>query len=95
MGNQQRLMNRWEAAKRVGVPKKTLDDYILHVRHGKAFGFDFARFKNQRIGLLRDFVEEERERQWRLSGNRRRISSIFPEEMDDNYTFLELLDSRR
>ena len=30
-----------DAAQKVGVAKKSLDDYLLQLRFGKKFGFDF------------------------------------------------------
>mmetsp|Transcript_30947 Transcript_30947/g.28137 ORF Transcript_30947/g.28137 Transcript_30947/m.28137 type:complete len:116 (+) Transcript_30947:707-1054(+) len=30
-----------DAAKKLGVAKKSLDDYLLQIRHAKMFGFDF------------------------------------------------------
>lgn len=35
-----------EAAGQVGVIKKTLDDYLLQIRNGKRFGFNFNKRKN-------------------------------------------------
>ena len=30
-----------DAAKKVGIPKKSLDDYLLQIRTGIRYGFDF------------------------------------------------------
>lgn len=39
-----------DAANHVGVIKKTLDDYLLQIRNGKRFGFNFQKRKNEKIG---------------------------------------------
>lgn len=49
-----------EAAQMLGLSKKSLDDYLLQVRHGLKRGFDFERHKNRSIGFLRDFIKENR-----------------------------------
>jgi hypothetical protein len=46
-----------EAAQRVGVPKKSLDDYMLVIKHAKMYGFDFEKNKNMRFGLVRAYVK--------------------------------------
>uniref|UniRef100_A0A7S3CQ69 Uncharacterized protein n=1 Tax=Strombidium rassoulzadegani TaxID=1082188 RepID=A0A7S3CQ69_9SPIT len=50
------------------IPKKTIDDYILHVRYGKFFNFDFGTHRESRIGVLRRFVEEKRREQKKSMG---------------------------
>lgn len=47
---------REEAAKIVSVPKKTLTDYLLLIRQGRHFGFDFKVYKFSKFGVLRSFV---------------------------------------
>jgi hypothetical protein len=44
-----------EAAQRVGVSKKTLDDYCRQLRDGKKNNFDFNLYRNHLMGLLRGF----------------------------------------
>ena len=46
-----------EAAHKVGVSKKSLDDYLLQLRFGKKFGFDFEANKTEKVGKLRLFVK--------------------------------------
>lgn len=45
------------AALKVGISKKTLDDYLLQIRCGKKYGFNFNKHLNDRIGKLRSFVK--------------------------------------
>ena len=61
--NEQAQLQRWsleDAANKVGVSKKSLDDYLLQLRFGKKFGFDFEQNKDQKVGILRLFVKNEK-----------------------------------
>ncbi len=49
-----------EAAKIVGIAKKTLDDYLLQLRAGKKYGFDFQTNKDAKVGVLRAFVKSRK-----------------------------------
>eukprot|EP00826_Nyctotherus_ovalis_P043927 TRINITY_DN468_c0_g1_i11.p1 TRINITY_DN468_c0_g1~~TRINITY_DN468_c0_g1_i11.p1 ORF type:complete len:157 (+),score=51.89 TRINITY_DN468_c0_g1_i11:425-895(+) len=51
-----------EAAALVGISKKTLDDYLLQLRAGKKYGFDFNMYKDEKVGMLRTFVKEKKGR---------------------------------
>ena len=46
-----------DAAKKVGISKKSLDDYLLQLRYGKKYNFDFNSHKEDKIGVLRAFVK--------------------------------------
>jgi hypothetical protein len=48
-----------DAAKKVGISKKSLDDYLLQLRAAKNFGFDFNANKDKKIGYLRSFVKSK------------------------------------
>ena len=50
-----------EAAVKVQISKKSLDDYLLQIRYGKKFGFDFEKNKHEKVGSLRQFVREKKE----------------------------------
>ena len=39
----------------MGFSKKSLDDYLLQIRYGSKFGFDFEKHSNEKIGVLRKF----------------------------------------
>ncbi|CAG9311095.1 unnamed protein product [Blepharisma stoltei] len=47
-----------EAAGQVGVSKKSLDDYLLQIRFGRKFGFNFQEHKDDKVGVLRAFVKK-------------------------------------
>ena len=47
-----------KAADKVNVSKKSLDDYLLQIRLGRKYGFDFDKNKYKKIGVLRDYVKE-------------------------------------
>jgi hypothetical protein len=59
-GRKKVRFSREEAAVVVGISKKSLDDYLLFLRHGKRFNFDFEKHKNSLMGVLRKFVNEAR-----------------------------------
>ena len=43
----------------IGISKKSLDDYLLQIRYGRKFGFDFEANSNEGVGKLRTFVKEQ------------------------------------
>ena len=51
------------AAEKVGVSKKSLDDYLLQLRLGRKYGFDFDANKYNKIGVLRDFVKQKKDQE--------------------------------
>ena len=52
-----------EAAKLIDVSKKSLDDYLLQLRFGKKYNFDFIKHKNDKVGVLRAFVKKMKEQE--------------------------------
>lgn len=52
-----------DSAKIIGISKKSLDDYLLQLRLGRKYGFDFNMNRNSKVGLLRSFVKQHREKQ--------------------------------
>lgn len=51
-----------DSAKLVGISKKSLDDYLLQLRFGRMYGFDFLKHQCDNIGVLRKFVRERKAR---------------------------------
>lgn len=49
-----------DAAGKVGVSKKSLDDYLLQLRFGKKYGFDFQKHRNEKVGILRSYVKTQK-----------------------------------
>lgn len=49
-----------DAARYLDVSKKSLDDYLLQLRMGRKYGFDFNSNRNAKVGILRSFVKEKR-----------------------------------
>lgn len=49
-----------EAAQKVGISKKSLDDYLLQLRFGRKFGFDFNIHRDAKVGVLRAFVKKHK-----------------------------------
>lgn len=49
-----------DAAQKVGVSKKSLDDYLLQLRFGRKYGFDFQQHRDDKVGVLRTFVKDKK-----------------------------------
>lgn len=49
-----------DAAKLINISKKSLDDYLLQLRLGRKFGFNFNGNKDNKVGVLRSFVKKNR-----------------------------------
>lgn len=49
-----------EAARFIGLTKRTMERYILCLRHGHQFGFDFKENLHNGNGVLRKFVRQKR-----------------------------------
>ena len=58
---QQDCQSLEDAAKKVGISKKSLDDYFLQLKNGKANGFNFNEHKSDKIGILRNWNKTHRE----------------------------------
>ena len=50
-----------DAAKKVWISKKSLDDYFLQLKNGKANGFNFNEHKNDKIGILRNWNKHHKD----------------------------------
>ena len=48
-------LNLEEASNKVGIKRKTLDDYLKQIRKGREKGFDFNKYKDKPISVLREF----------------------------------------
>ena len=64
-GNAVRRYTLDEAAKKVKISRKTLDDYLLQLRLAKKFGFDFDKHNNDKVGVIRSFVRKKKEEERR------------------------------
>jgi len=58
--NQTQKYSLEEAAKNVGISKKSLDDYLFQIRFGNKYGFNFNEHYNDKVGVLRDFVRQNK-----------------------------------
>lgn len=65
-----------DAAAKVGVSKKSLDDYLLQLRFGKKYGFDFQKHRNDKVGVLRCYVKEQKSKNQKPSGGKVKDSSM-------------------
>ena len=46
-----------QAASEVSISKKSLDDYLLQLRIGKRYGFNFQEHRDDKVGVLRAYVK--------------------------------------
>lgn len=51
-----RMYTLEEAARKVEVSKKTLDDYFIQMRFAHQFCFNIERYRDEKVGVLRQFV---------------------------------------
>lgn len=58
------------------MSKKSLDDYLLQLRFGKKYGFDFSKHKNDKVGKLRYFVKEQKSAAKRKGEKTKEVSMI-------------------
>ena len=63
------------SAKKIDVSKKSLDDYLLQIRMGRKYGFDFDKNKYKKIGVLREFVKKEMEKDTTIKKQKRIIKN--------------------
>ncbi len=49
-----------DAAFKVGISKKSLDDYFLQLKNGQRNGFNFNEHKNDKIGILRAYNKKNK-----------------------------------
>jgi len=50
-------LNLTQAAKVIGLSRKTLDDYYAQIKKAKSQGFDFSKHNKCKMGTLRKFVK--------------------------------------
>ncbi len=53
-------MSLEEAAQKVNISKKSLDDYLFQIRFGNKYHFNFNEHYNDKVGVLRDFVRSKK-----------------------------------
>ena len=49
-----------EAATKVRMSRKSLDDYLSHLRSAKRFGFNFTSNSMEKFGVIRQFVKAKK-----------------------------------
>lgn len=53
-------LNLQDAAKMVGISKKSLDDYYCQLRLGELYNFNFHDNLSEKMGALRSYVKNYR-----------------------------------
>lgn len=56
------------------MSKKSLDDYLLQLRFGKKFGFNFEANRDSKVGVLRSFVKAQKDKLKKQNGNQKMSS---------------------
>ena len=51
-----------EAALKVGMAKRSLDDYIMKIRQARRLGYDFEANADEGFGQLRNFIKRKRQK---------------------------------
>jgi hypothetical protein len=69
-------MSLERASKYVGLSKKSLDDYLLQMRFGAKFGFDFDQHINDKMGVLRQFVKQKKQELKEQTGSQKISSKL-------------------
>lgn len=84
--NNKKKINLQEAAKMLGVSKKSLDDYYCQLRLAEMYDFDFGKHLQEKMGVLRSYVKERKieEEQKRLKPHRhpKKLKVIEDSEID-------------
>ena len=51
------------ASQKIGIAKKTLDDYLKQIREAREHGFDFNKYKDEPIAYLRKFNKDNKNKE--------------------------------
>lgn len=60
--NGKKLYTLEQAAAKLGIHKKTLDDYYYKLKGAQSLGFDIEKNRHEKIGVLRRFVKENKKK---------------------------------
>lgn len=66
-----------DAAKMVGISKKSLDDYFCQLRLGEQYDFDFKSNLDKGIGVLRSYVKQQKTHKIKKNKNHK-----YPKKLD-------------
>lgn len=76
----------------IGVAKKSLDDYLLQLRLGQKYGFNFEKHCNEKIGVLRNYnrVMKKKMKESKFAPGRKRKEEEqdYTEMVRNTFTFL-------
>jgi hypothetical protein len=76
-----------QAAQKLGISKKSLDDYYMNLKYASSFGFNFNENLDIGFGLVRSFVKKYK------NVHTARASDADEEEEDDESTTLQKLQT--
>ena len=57
------------ASQKIGIAKKTLDDYLKQIREAREHGFDFNKYKDEPIAYLRKFNKDNKNKEKKDNNN--------------------------
>jgi len=57
------------ASQKIGIPKKTLDDYLKQIREAREHGFDFNKYKDKPIAFLRNYNKNNKNKEKKDNNN--------------------------
>ena len=65
-------MSLKDAADSVGLSKKTLDEYFNQIKEGRNYGFDFNKYKKDKVNVLRAFVKKKKAQEPKDNNNQKK-----------------------
>lgn len=77
----------------MGVSKKSLDDYLLQLRFGKKYNFDFQKHKDDKVGVLRSFVKKEKGKGKEQTSSSKKSKKRSKSDSEDDEDEQEMSDS--
>ena len=65
-------MSLEDCAHCVKLSKKTLDEYFNQIKEGKKYGFDFNKYKKDKVNVLRAFVKKKKAQEPKDTNNQKK-----------------------
>ena len=72
-----------KSSQKINVSKKSLDDYLLQIRLGRKYQFDFDSNKYKKIGILRDYVKEKKDKEGNNGNKGKNLDMVTGEVTND------------
>lgn len=85
-------MTLQDAAEKVEISKKSLDEYLNQIKLGRDYGFDFNKHRNDKVGVLRGFVKSQQPQTASQKIRRKNRNKITPQNEPKTLNKLEADD---